>query len=202
MSEKVTKYYDLKQWKKANGINYEFHFSALSRHKLDQYKEFFSQFLVLNPTAGFKVIILDKKGNKDFNKIFTDLTFHLLWKGIVEEDHSGRASLPRKLDVWIDEDETGSDRIKIENIKERLIAQKIEGLDVGNIDTVSSAKNFHIQIVDLFVSSVNRKLHHVGEKNHKDEFATFVLDKLNFDLEEYVSDGIVDNSTVFDLNKS
>jgi len=33
-----------KSWKEKNNINYEFHFSELTKHKLETYKEFFLTF--------------------------------------------------------------------------------------------------------------------------------------------------------------
>jgi hypothetical protein len=191
----------LKEWIKLNEINYEFHFAKLSRHRLQDYKDFFTLFMSSHPTASFKVIVVDKKGNSNLNETYTDLTFHLLYKGIKQEDESGRAELPRRLLVHIDEEEEGSDQIKIENIKERLSRKDLIGLFIDEIATANSKDNFYVQVVDLFVSSVNRKLHPETSRNHKDELADFILSILGFNASEYNHNSDVDSSIVFDLTR-
>lgn len=193
---------ELTKWKSTNKIDYEFHFKNLKSQKLQQYKDFFSKFIALNPTAGFKIITVNNKGFQDKSKAITDLTFHLINKGIDHENSSGRAPLPRDLQVWLDEEERGSDMLKLENLKERLVSQKIKGLYLRNFESLDSKDNYFIQAVDLFTASINRVLNHgtKEQKNAKDEFAHFVLDFLNFNPETLDKGNIeIDNSKVFNL---
>lgn len=148
----------LQEWKELNKINYEFHFAEVTKNKLQSYKDFFLKFLGLNPSIGFKAIMNKNTGFKDTFIPLTELTFLLIHKGVLHEDQTGRAILPRLLSIWLDEDDKGSDKLKIENIKERIIRQKIPGLHLGNIESISSKQNFFVQSVDLFTSSINRKL--------------------------------------------
>ncbi|SDG81666.1 DUF3800 domain-containing protein [Mucilaginibacter gossypii] len=190
----------LVEWKKANDINYEFHFVDISKHKIASYKEFFAKFLGLHPEVGFKIIVINNKGLANKNSAIVDLTYHLLIKGINHENDTGRAPLPRVLQVWIDEEETGSDQLKIENIKERIEGQKVNGLYFGDFQAVSSEQNFFIQIVDLFTGSINRKLNTQNGEHPKDEFADFVLNTINFDINSIDRNNIeIDNSAVFNL---
>ncbi|SHJ06407.1 DUF3800 domain-containing protein [Pseudozobellia thermophila] len=195
-------YNEIKNWKDKNNINYEFHFSNLSKNRLEKYKEFFLNFLKLNPTVGFKVIILNRKGITNINSAITDLTFHLLHKGVNHEHTTGRAPLPRLLQVWIDDEEKGSDQLKLENIKERLTRQSISDLYLGDFHAVDSQENFGIQIVDIFTASINRKIHNPESTgNHKDELANFVLELLKFDLKSInLENNETDKSTIFNLN--
>jgi hypothetical protein len=191
---------ELASWKKSKEINYEFHFSELDRFRVPVFKEFLTKFLALHPAVSFKLIVVNNKGFSDKNTAITDLTYHLLSKGIEHENETGRAPLPRVLQVWLDEEEKGSDELKIENIKERIKSQKIEGLHLGDFQAVSSDENFYIQVVDLFTGAVNRKLHNVGGNNFKDEFADFVLESLGLDIDSIDKENNqLDHSTVFNL---
>lgn len=191
------------EWKKTKGIDFEFHFSKLSRGKIDTYKEFFLNFLTFNPTASFKIITVEHKGIKKSQSAIIDLTYHLLEKGIRHEDKSGRAKLPRVLQVNIDPEESGSDKLKLENIKERLRRQSIKGLYIGKFNTLDSKTSMYIQAIDLVVASVNRKINHPESKGKpKDEFANFVLGLLDYpdDLLKDVNKEI-DKSIVFNLTQ-
>ncbi|WP_428664387.1 DUF3800 domain-containing protein [Runella sp.] len=191
------------EWKRNSEIDFEFHFSKLTRERLQTYKDFFSLFLGLYPAIGFKIIVINNKGLKDKNGAITDLTYHLLSRGIQHEHDSRRAPLPRNLQVWIDQDEAGSDHLKLANIRERLKNQNTNGLLLDSFEVVSSQDNLFIQIIDLFTGAINRKLHSPDGNQIKDEFADFVLQSLNFDMNNIQDDDKnnenADNSTVFNL---
>jgi hypothetical protein len=72
--EKTLSFFKLKEWKKEHNIDFEFHFSEVRSHRLNQYKAFFLEFVTLHPSAGFKVIVINKSGLN--NTAITDLTFH------------------------------------------------------------------------------------------------------------------------------
>ena len=162
----------------------------------------FLKFLQGFPESGFKLIVVNNKGFVDKAKAITDLTYHLIIKGVEHENITGRAPLPRVLDVTIDEEEKGSDQLKIENVKERLKGQKVKGLHLGSFEAVSSQGNVFVQIVDLFIGAVNRKLHSNNEMHFKDEFADWLLGILKFDINTVnrLNDNI-DNSTLFNLSE-
>lgn len=192
----------IQEWMEINKIGYEFHFSEVNKHRLETYKEFFFKYLKLNPTIGFKTIIIDKKGINDISGAITDLTFHLLNKGIIHENKTGRAPLPRLLQVWLDADEKGSDQLKIENIKERIASQKINGLYLGDFSAVDSRKNIDIQAVDLFTAAINRRIHNPNSVGKvKDELADYILSLLNFDLTKIdLTNTKTDKSAIFNLS--
>jgi hypothetical protein len=194
----------IRDWKKNNKIDYEFHFSEVSKYRLDTYKEFFLKYLTLNPTMGFKAIILNRKGLGDLSSAITDLTFHLINKGIRHENSTGRAPLPRLLQVWLDAEEKGSDQLKIENLKERITGQPTSGLYLGDFNAVESKHNYSIQAVDLFTASINRRIHNTDKPgNIKDELANYILGLLNFDLNDInLENTDSDKSAVFNLNYS
>lgn len=191
---------DIEAWKKANNIAYEFHFTEVTRGKLQAYKDFFAKFLSLHPTAGFKVIVLNRAGLSDLSQPIVDLTFHVLDRGVAHEHQSGRAVLPRLLQVWMDEDEAGRDQLKVANIKERIKAQDIHGLILDDIYVVDSKSNYYIQAVDLFTGAINRRLHRENALNHKDELSDFILNLTGMDVEGIdLENTLADNATVFNL---
>jgi hypothetical protein len=191
---------EFQKWKKDHGIDFEIHFTELSKHKIELYKEFFVKFLSMFPESGFKLIVVNNKGFIDKAKAIVDLTYHLIIKGVEHENDSGRAPLPRMLEVCIDQEEKGSDQLKIENIKERLTSRRLSGLYLNDITALPSSQDFFLQVADLFAGSINRKLHNSGSTNVKDEFADFVLKTLNFDMAKIDrSNASIDNSTVFNL---
>lgn len=192
---------EIDDWKEKQKIEYEFHFTEVSRHKVQAFKDFFLKFMQLNPTIGFKIIIINNAGFPDKNQAITDLTFHLVNKGIAHEHGTGRAPLPRRLQIWLDEEEKGIDKLKLENLRERLSGQKIEGLKLGNFEALSSKDNYYIQAVDMFTAAVNRKLHSANGTSHKDELADYILGLLQFDVNKLDSDNTeIDKSTVFNLS--
>jgi len=192
---------ELQKWIDDNKIDSEFHFKELRSNKLELYKEFFKKFITLIPGAGFKVIIVKRSGLKNINAAITDLTFHLINSGVGHENDTGRAPLPRMLQVRIDDEEEGSDLLKLANIKERLVSQNIEGLYLDSFDAIDSKGNLYIQAVDLFISSINRKLHNpINNGNHKDELADYILKLLNFDFNLLNKDNNeIDKSKIFHL---
>jgi len=187
-------------WKKENGITSEFHFAKLSKNSLGYYKTFFEMFLSMFPEVGFKLIAVNKQGIADQGKAIVDLTYHLLAKGIAHENETGRAPLPRRLQVSLDEEEKGSDRLKLENIKERLTSQNIQGLNLGLFEAIPSSGNYFIQIVDLFTGAVNRKLHDPNGNTHKDELANHILLLVGLDISTIDKENNdTDHSHVFNL---
>ncbi len=193
---------EIDEWRNEKDIKYEFHFSDLKKAGLQNYKDFFALFLRLNPSAGFKITVVRNHGFAELNGPISDLTFHLLNDGIRHEDESGRAPLPRLLQVWMDEDEAGPDALKIANVKERLHAQQHDGLYLDVFYAVSSHSNYFIQAVDLFTGAVNRKLNHSGDLNNKDELSDYILNITGMAIGEINTENTsTDNSIVFNLDK-
>jgi hypothetical protein len=112
------------------------------------------------------------------------LTCHLITRGIEHEHSTGRAILPRGLSVCKDAKEVGQDRIFVAELSDRMkqaaASQFHDELFVDEFSAAESATNIHLQITDLFTSSVGRLLNAEGERKHpKDRFADYFLGKLN-----------------------
>ncbi|OYD40324.1 DUF3800 domain-containing protein [Sphingobacterium cellulitidis] len=197
---------ELLDWRKSIGLNYEFHFKDLNKSNLDNFKFFVKKFIGLNPEVSFKGIVLKRKGISDNDKAIEDLTSHLLYKGVLQEDSSNRAKLPRNLTLTIDREEDGRDKLKLANVKERLRSQKIKGLYLLNFVAEDSTGNEYIQMADLFSASLNRMVNFPEGKGPKDEFAKYFFTLLNYDISLFTENNYnesienFDNSKVFNLN--
>lgn len=194
---------EIRDWKKYSGIDYEFHFQHLKPQKMMDYKLFVQKFLNLHPEMSFKSIIIRNSGIKNKESVIRELTYYLVKKGLEHENSTKRAPLPRQLVVTIDDESEANDILKLEEIKDKLLAQKIEGLTLGNFTAESSIGNEYLQIADLFTGAINRKLHPQKERNHKDEFADYILEILGLDITEYLNDEVDnDNVKMFSFLKS
>src|SRR5690606_6303960 len=101
--------------------------------KLQAFKDFFVKFISLNPTCGFKLIAVKNTGFRGVGAPITDLTFHVIRKGLESDHETGRAPLPRNIQIWMDEESEGSDHLKVENLKERIEAKQNEGVRLKRI---------------------------------------------------------------------
>ena len=166
----------------------EFHFKEMKKDELPIYKALINLFLKNASTSSFKLITMPRSGVKNVQDAFTELCYFLLTKGIDHEHETGRAPLPRKLQVWKDAEEPGSDKLMMASLKEKLrlaIDNIYEGkLQLSDFVAVKSEDNMFIQIADLFVSSAHRLLHRTSNKrNHKDDFAEYFFDALGMNTD-------------------
>jgi hypothetical protein len=77
-------------------------------------------------------------------------------------------------------------------MKQAAASQFHDDLYVGEFSAEDSAENIHLQITDLFTSSLGRQLNVSGDRRHpKDQFADYFLRKLgrtNMSQSETVGD--------------
>jgi hypothetical protein len=100
-------------FKKEMNFTKEFHFAKMSRDDLPIYQRMIEIFLHESPTHSFKVISIPAKGIQNKQEALRQLFYHLIVKGIENENKTGRAVLPRVLQVWKDSEEEGADRLLI-----------------------------------------------------------------------------------------
>jgi hypothetical protein len=174
----------LENWKKANSFDGELHFKEISDGKLNQYFGV-ADFIAENSSVmSFKAISVERKGTGNVADALNRLFYHLLVKGIETEHQSGRAPLPRLLQVWKDAEEAGRDKLFLADLRTRLNEASNTLFDgkllLNEFFPVKSDENALIQIADLFTSSINRVLNASGERKHaKDKFADYLLARLN-----------------------
>jgi hypothetical protein len=161
----------------------EFHFAKMKKADVEIYKELIDIFLSNGGTISFKFISVPRKGIANIQAALSDLYYHLLTKGIDHEHSSGRAPLPRILQAWKDSEEIGADKLLMANLEDKIKQAAASVYDnklvVDNLVAVDSKSSVFLQVADIMASSVNRILSRSGEsKNHKDELAEYLLERL------------------------
>lgn len=170
-----------------NRFSGEFHFSAMRKDDLRVYKELVDLFVTKGGTISFKFISVEKHGIKNVQAAMNDLYHQLLVRGINHEIKTGRAPLPRILNVWKDSEEAGADKVLMATLETKLneAAKSIyeNKLVVEKCVALDSKSNLFLQVADLVASSVNRILtRSAGPHNHKDEFAEYLVSRLGISV--------------------
>lgn len=180
---------NLTQWRVKKGISYEFHFTKLSRQRLEEYKEFFTTALSHFDTFSFKAVAFEQAGtHKNNNEIIRELHYHLVHIGIKHEVETKRLTLPRCVNIYKDK-EDGTDRLEMAKLEQDLNASFTTHFEneatLKRLVAIDSAESFYIQLSDLFIGSVARILNREENNpqlNHKDALAEHIISLLRLDL--------------------
>ncbi len=185
-------------------VAYEFHYKNLSNHKLSYYDGILKIIAKYSATISFKAISVERAGNKNINNTLSLMMSYLLIDGIEHENSTGRAPLPRTLQVIKDKEESGSDKIMLREIRNNLEIKKNtkykEELFLDTFNAIDSKNQIFLQITDLFTSSINRKLNINKEGSHvKDVYAKIFLNTFGVDIERGVITTVGDLSKIMDV---
>jgi hypothetical protein len=183
----------IEEWKKETNFKDELHFQSINNNNIGYYREVLEIVKNKSSAISFKAISLERKGIKSVADAFTHLYYHLLVRGVEHEHSTGRAPLPRSIQLWKDAEEPGSDKLMILQIRERLQqAAKItfdDKLQIDEMRAIDSRNLLLIQLADLFTSSISRILNKErnGQIKPKDRFAEDFLQTFgsNKELREY-----------------
>jgi hypothetical protein len=186
-TESLDLYRESQELRRKNKFEGEFHFAEMKKDQIDTYKELIDIFLTKGGMLSFKFASVPKHGIKNIQAALADLYYHLLTKGIDHENSSGRAPLPRILQVWKDSEEIGADKLLMANLEDRMkqAAASVyqSKLVVDNFVAMDSKSNVFLQVADVMASSVNRILSRSGEaRNHKDDLADYLISRLGISL--------------------
>jgi Protein of unknown function (DUF3800) len=182
-AETLKIYMLVEKWKKAHLINDELHFKSITAAKLPSYCELADLIGANSAMLSFKAVSVPRRGIANIHDALLRLASHLLMRGIEHENTTGRATLPRGLSVCKDAEEIGQDKIFAAELSDRMkqaaASQFHDDLYVDEFSAEDSSTNIHLQITDLFTSSLGRKLNALGDRTHpKDQFADYFLRKL------------------------
>ncbi|AWM18369.1 DUF3800 domain-containing protein [Bacillus inaquosorum] len=164
----------------------EFHFTEMKRNQLELYKQFFDKVMQFSDMVSFKAVAVRKSQlqYKTLEQSVYSLYYQLAHLGIEHEVHSGRLSLPRGICYYKDADD-GSDKLHLEEtrqlLRERFKSNYEEELRLEALNGMPSKTFVAVQISDLVTGAVSRKLNMPEGNNHKDQFAEYVLERLNVD---------------------
>ena len=170
------------EWRKARKFDSEFHFKEIDKGTVRHYIAFVD-FLEteLSSTLTFRSISVENHGLQ--SDALEQLLYHLLVKGVEQEHTSGRAPLPRRLQLWKDREQLGQDKIMLAGLRERVdLAGRntFEGqLSTEEFESLESKNAVLVQLADLYAGSLNRVLNMpAGGTGPKDDFARRLLSML------------------------
>lgn len=180
----------------------EMHFARLGKSDGESLAQYLDVVKSNAEYLSFKIIGIERaKTKRTSEEVVAKLHEQMLKKGALHEVRSGRITLPRVIEVTIDEEDS-LDKIALAEIKSSIdsfYSQKFpdESIKLWEIETASSKHSALLQLADMVAGAVNRKRNHEGERNFKCEFADLIIEKLGLVFEEGEED--FDSSTVLHL---
>ena len=187
----------IEEWRKKQDFRRELHFKKITKSNLPLYLEVLEIVKERSSAISFKALSVERKGIKNIHDGLTHLYLNLLIRGVEHENSSGRAPLPRNIQLWKDSEQPGSDKLMLEDIKNRIreVAKTIfnNQLYADAFIAVDSKTLVLIQLADLFTSSINRTLNASGNRTSaKDDFARAMLSKFGMTTKENIISNIGD----------
>lgn len=180
----------IEEWKESSSwSNQEVHFTDLGRNDdlrtLEEYLEIIQR---NREFLGFKFIAIDRsKTSRKPEEIVIKLHEHMLIQGATHEISSGRADLPRDVQLIMDES-SSLDGFSLHEMKERITTHFHNSykskLKLSSIETVPSQESSLVQLADLVAGAMNRKLNHKGDRKMKDDLADMIIEKLGLSFTE------------------
>lgn len=177
----------LDRWREASGFRKELHFADLDAESLPHYKAAIDVVLENASALSFKYVTVPRAGTGAVNQTIPKLIYYLVARGVAHEHQSGRAPLPRNLQLWKDAEEVGYDALVLADVGDRLrnaAAGQFGGdLFVDVLAAADSKNNNLLQIADLFAASVNRLINPAPRTGPKHELAIYVVERTGTSLE-------------------
>ncbi len=150
----------LRKWRSNRNFHDELHFSDVKSSNVSFYKEAVDLVLETGSAISFKVITVPRAGTGPVQAVVPKLIYHLLVKGIEHENSSGRAPLPRNLQIWKDAEEAGYDKLVLAELQDKIEVSASAHFGgkvvLDGMQATHSKGNDLIQITDVFTGSVNR----------------------------------------------
>ncbi|MGF6976337.1 hypothetical protein QFZ94_004787 [Paraburkholderia sp. JPY465] len=179
----------INNWKeKSTFANREMHFARFGKGDIGAVADYLDVIHANREFLSFKFIAVARANLKrSIEDAVQRLHEFMLLKGLTHEIHNGRVGTPRHLTVTLDEEQS-LDKIAIEEMKRRIAAgleqDHGEQLILEQITAVSSKNSPLVQLADVIAGAVNRRLNFTGQRNHKDEIADLVIEKLGIELQD------------------
>lgn len=172
----------IKEWRERSGFKDELHFTKINDRNLGHYLDVLNLVDTFGATVSFRAITIERRGHADIPRVLEDLLRHLVVRGVKHEHNSGRAPLPRSISIYKDSEEESRDKLAVANLRLDLQnasrSQFESELYVSLVDAVSSKALIPIQLADLFIGSINRRLNVPSDGTHaKDRFAQALIDR-------------------------
>jgi len=182
----MTLYRKIMELKEAEQYDQEFHFTSINDGREHTYIKLIDLVYEFSSALSIKFNYIPKEGLNIQDALFA-MMYHLIIDGIKHECDTGRAPLPRTIEFVKDQENKGTDALQLKALKETVeLASKniFNGkLYLNEFRSFDSKGNYYLQIADLLVSSINRKLaYHDQIKNSKDRVADYLFTKFDLNL--------------------
>lgn len=194
----------VRRWREASGFgSREMHFATLGKSDANHLDGFLTAVLGVSEFIGFKVIAIERsRTRRSITNVVAKLHEHLLRRGLDHEVLSRRVSLPRQVEVTIDEEDSLDD-IALAEMRDatQQYLRGRHGPDQLTIAALERGKSRHsepLQLADIVAGAVNRLKNHEGERNFKDEYAEQIVNRLGISIEVGGDDNF-DTSTMLKL---
>ncbi|WP_145929238.1 DUF3800 domain-containing protein [Chromobacterium vaccinii] len=178
----------IKKWKENSlWAKREIHFAKFGNRDMEPLLEYLNVIASNSEFLSFKVIAVQRaRTRRSIEDVVAKLHEYMLVKGAEHEVAQNRITLPREVDVTLDEEQS-LDAIALEEIKNNA-NQSIrhrygDQLTIAEVRTIPSQKSPLIQLADVVAGAVHRKLNFPEERGHKDEMAAAIINTLNIALE-------------------
>ena len=183
----MTLFNKILELKERYNYNKEFHFKTISSSTQAIYKELIDLLYTYSSALCFKFTYISKDGVNIQNAL-NIMFYHLIIDGIKHEYSTGRAPLPRSLLVIKDLESKGADTLFLKELKIKIqeAAKSVfdNKLFVNEFRPIDSKENYYLQIADIFVASINRKINEDSSQNTaKDIIANYFFEKFGLSLE-------------------
>lgn len=179
----------------------EMHFSRLGKGDADALTKYLEVVRSESEYLSFKIIGIERsKTRRSIEELIAKLHERMLIRGALHEVSCGRVSLPRAIDLTVDEEDS-LDEIALAEMKssvQRELSTHHESLTVGDVISLSSKTSALLQLADLVAGAVNRRRNHEGDRNFKDDFADQIIETLGLVL-EIGEDESLDSSIVLPI---
>jgi hypothetical protein len=172
----------LGEWRLQTGFDNEMHFKELNENVEPYYRAALELLLNEAASVSFKAVSVSREGIRHVDDALEELTYQLLRRGAQHEHDTGRATFPRAMQVWKDQENKGADKLLLARLKDRIQQAgriEIDGqLTADDFECVESHKSDPMQIADLFAGSLNRVINGAGRDRPKDRFARYFLERV------------------------
>lgn len=177
------------------GFRGEMHFKEIGKGNLDAYEALLGAIIQNSSSISFKGLGVIRSGLYNVDDTLNKLFYHMVIRGISEENKSGRAVLPRNLQFRKDSEEASKDKLSVMEIKLQLQNASKSlfqgGLYIDVVDVEESSISPLMQIADLFVSSISRVLNkEEGKEGPKDIFAKKFLEAFGVNTKNEQLEGL------------
>jgi len=189
-------------WRKTSTFaKREMHFAKLGRGDAEALSQYLAVVRSQSEFLSFKIIGIERsKTRRPITELVFKLHERMLIQGARHEVDSGRVSLPRAIDITIDEEDS-LDAIALSEMKasvQRELSVHYKDLLVGDLTISSSRHSALLQLADMVAGAANRRRNHNGDRNFKDDFADEIIAELGLVVEEGADENF-DSSTVLPI---